>query len=232
MREKITFGDRVRAERERRKWTQQTLADEASRYSPERKLTQDDISKIENRRAKKSIHAPAISKALGFDYTWAVTGAELSTSPEPIATDDSRWADVRSYAIAVGLGSSGPESDEYAEASTLKFRRDSLRRKGLSEKRLAVWEAKGDSMKEIQNGDAVLFDESDTVPKDDELYVIRVGSSSEHQCKKAMILDGIVYFVATNPDGAQGWKKPKRMDDRKNPIHIVGRARWIGRWLS
>jgi hypothetical protein len=40
----------------------------------------------------------------------------------------------------------------------------------------------------------------------------------------------VVYFEALNPDGDHAWKKPKKFGDRKNPIRILGRVRWIGSW--
>lgn len=145
--------------------------------------------------------------------------------------DDSGWSDVRGYAQAVGLGSAGAEANEYADVHKLKFKSSSLRGKGLHARSLAVFYGKGDSMREIQNGDAVLFDESDTKPLDGELYVISVGGS--YQCKRALILDGAVWFESSNPDGAEAaWKRPRRMDDRRHPITVVGRAWWIGRWLA
>jgi len=167
----------------------------------------------------------------------AVTDRPVAMTAEAVPQtsrdiDKTAWADVRGYPHAMGLGASKEVTDEYVEAHRLKFRADSLRKKGLHARRLAVWECKGDSMlPDVKDGDAVMFDEGDTFPRDGELYVIRIGTS-EHHLKRALILDGVTYFAADNPAGDHAWRRPRRMDDRRNPIHVVGRAWWIGRWLA
>ena len=30
--------------------------------------------------------------------------------------------------------------------------------------------------------------------------------------------------------GDHGWTKPRRMDDKRHPIEVIGRVRWIGSW--
>ena len=42
------------------------------------------------------------------------------------------------------------------------------------------------------------------------------------------LLDHAVYFRTDNPNGDHGWQKPRRMDNARDPIQIVGRVRWIG----
>lgn len=142
------------------------------------------------------------------------------------------WADVRGFPQQVGLGD-GVEGEEYAEAYKLKFRRRSLDGKRLRPQTLAVVYGKGDSMlPRIHNGDAILFDTSDTVPKDGKLYVVHAMGlrGPEYSVKRCLELDGTIYFEALNPDGDHGWKKPRRKDDPKRPIQIDGRVRWIGSW--
>jgi len=84
----------------------------------------------------------------------------------------------------------------------------------------------------IRDGDAIMFDTRDTRPADEKRFVIQCAGAknSELQVKRCEIIDGIVYFRADNPEGDHNWRKPKRMDDRKNPIQILGRVRWIGSW--
>lgn len=142
------------------------------------------------------------------------------------------WADVQGFAQAVGLGS-GPEAQEYAETHRLKFRADSLARKRLNPARLAVMYGSGESMEpRILAGDAILFDTSDTRPRDGHLYVILAPGAGgrEYQVKRCEILDDAVYFRADNPQGDHNWRKPRRMDNKRSPIQIVGRVRWIGSW--
>ncbi len=146
--------------------------------------------------------------------------------------DDQDWPDIRGYAQTVGLGS-GPAAMEWAETHKLKFRADSLARKRLRPNTLAVMYGAGDSMlPRIHPGDAILFDESDTRPRDGAIFVVLASGAagSEYQAKRCMILDEVVYFAADNPTGDHTWRKPKRMDDKRSPVKIIGRVRWIGSW--
>ncbi len=176
----------------------------------------------------------------GISASWVVDGVEpmlvapeaTAEPPSPLTSDDSDWGDIEGYAQAVGL-SEGVEAQEYAETHKLKFRADSLRKKRLNPRNLAVFYGDGDSMEpRIHSGDAVLFDQSDTRPRDGQLYVILVpGAGAEsYTVKRCELLDDLVLFKADNPKGDHGWKKPRRMDDPKRPIKIIGRVRWIGSW--
>lgn len=145
---------------------------------------------------------------------------------------DDEDAVVLAYSQGVGL-SDGVEAQDYAETHKLKFRAESLARKRLKPKDLAVFYGKGDSMEpRIHDGDAILFDQSDTRPRDGQVYVVLVpGAGAEsYSVKRCEMIDDLVLFKSDNPKGDHGWKKPKRMDDPKNPIKIIGRVRWIGSW--
>ncbi|MDH1660751.1 XRE family transcriptional regulator [Stenotrophomonas sp. GD03777] len=148
-------------------------------------------------------------------------------------TDSGDWADIKGYAQAMGLGG-GPEAQEYAETHRLKFRAESLARKRLRPDALAVMYGRGDSMEpRIHSGDAVLFDTTDTRPRDGHLYVIMVdggGAAKEYQVKRCEVIDDLVFFKADNPRGDHNWRKPKRMDSPRHPIQVIGRVRWIGSW--
>lgn len=142
--------------------------------------------------------------------------------------DYGEWSDVRGFAQAAGLGA-GAEADEYAETHKLKFRAESLRRKGLFPRNLAVYYGHGDSMEpRIKTGDAILFDTSDTRPVDGQIFIVQLGR--EIHAKRCEILDDIVFFRADNPAGDHNWRKPRRMDNPRQPIAIIGRVRWIGSW--
>jgi hypothetical protein len=53
---------------------------------------------------------------------------------------------------------------------------------------------------------------------------------NEYQVKRCEIIDDIVYFRADNPAGDHNWAKPKRMDNKRHPIQVIDRVRWIGSW--
>lgn len=167
-----------------------------------------------------------ICEVLGINQAW------LQRGKGPIEGNDSRtepdWSDVKGYAQAVGLGK-GAEAQEYAETHSLKFRASSLAKKRLRPEGLAVMYGDGDSMEpRIRKGDAVLFDTSDRRPSDGCIFVIEW--KGEIYAKRAEIIDDAVYFRADNPNGDHHWKKPKRMDAKRDPISILGRVRWIGSW--
>lgn len=166
------------------------------------------------------------AKALGCDP--ADIRSDLPEQQGASSSDAVLWEAVLGYAQAVSLGD-GAEAQEYAEAHKLKFRADSLRRKGLYAGNLGVYYGDGDSMEpRIRDGDAIMFDVADTRPMDGQIYIIQWRDWL--YAKRAEILDGIVYFRSDNPNGDHNWKKPKRMDSPKDPIVIVGRVRWIGSW--
>lgn len=150
---------------------------------------------------------------------------------EPESED---WDDILGYAQAVGLGN-GEEANEYAETHKLKFRAASLARKRLRADKLAVMYGKGDSMlPRIRSGDAILFDLSDTRADHGGLFVIQTpgANGNEYNVKRCLELDGIIFFEALNPDADHGWTRPRRMDDRRNPISIIGRVKWVGSWVE
>lgn len=149
----------------------------------------------------------------------------------PLADDEDPWADVIGYSQAAGLGS-GPEAQEWAETHKLKFRRDSLSRKRLSPQHLAVMYGSGDSMwPTIKEGDAILFDTTDTAPKHKGVYVVLIpgAGAEEYMVKRAIVSKGITTFISDNPDGDHDWKEPRPMD---GGIKVIGRVRWTGGWIK
>ncbi len=187
----------------------------------------DGTTKAEKIRAST---VAKLSAALQVNPDWLQYGRGPMEGPG--ISHEGEWDDVKGYAQAMGLGG-GPEAAEYAETHKLKFKASSLARKRLRAPALAVMYGRGDSMEpRILSGDAILFDTSDTRPRDGALFVILVpgAHNSEYQVKRCEILDDLVYFKADNPNGDHNWKKGRRMDDKRFPIQIIGRVRWIGSW--
>lgn len=169
----------------------------------------------------------AIADALRVRATW------LATGKGPVEPFEPDYDDITGFSQAVGLGAES-EIVEYEETHKLKFRSDSLGRKKLRAPYLRVVYGKGDSMlPRIKTGDAILFDESDRAPRDGKIYIVcypaRTGGTA-CSAKQCMELDGIIYFQSLNNDGDHDWKKPRRMDDPKRRIEVMGRVRWIGSW--
>jgi phage repressor protein C with HTH and peptisase S24 domain len=182
-------------------------------------------------RGISKVGAIAAQSAYGVDANWLLGQKASPTigAPDP---DDGEWSNIKGYAQAVGLGT-GREAMEYAETHNLKFRADSLARKRLRPDHLAVLYGKGDSMlPRIREGDAILFDTNDTNPSDGELFVIALDGSGniEYNVKRCEIVDDMVFFRADNPSGDHHWRGAKAMHNKRHPITIVGRVRWIGSW--
>ncbi|ASL01789.1 S24 family peptidase [Xanthomonas citri] len=171
----------------------------------------------------------------GVSFDELYFGRSTSTpAPNPATSSDDDYADVIGYSQAAGLGS-GAEAVEYAETHSLKFKKTSLRRRGIFGKPLAVYYGKGDSMEPtIEDGDAILFDTSDTRVVDGVLYVIQVDGMAypEYYVKRALVADGITLFQSDNPGGDHNWKRPRRMDSKREPITVIGRVHWIGGWAD
>lgn len=235
----ITEADKRAAARLRRLWDERAEG---------LGVTQDAIAATMDR--SQGLISQYLTGRIALNYRAVLAFANaLKVDPEEIRNDLSEqrmvsvpriadssaeylWSDIRAYAQAVGMGN-GPEADEYAESHKLKFRADALARKRLRPTNLCVMYAVGDSMlPRIHPGDAVLFDTSDTRPQDGKIFVLSVpgAQANEYTAKRCEIIDDMVFFKADNPDGDHGWKKPKRMDNKRHPITIIGRVRWFGSW--
>ncbi|WP_312321224.1 S24 family peptidase [Stenotrophomonas sp.] len=221
-----TVGERIKEARRLRGLTRPKLAEVARVKYP-------TLAGIENNDQAGTTQLPQIADALGVSAKWLQTGKGAMDAPAP-QVDESEYADVIGYSQAAGLGA-GAEAVEYAETHSLKFKKTSLRRRGIHNKPLAVYYGKGDSMEPtIEDGDAILFDTSDTRPVDGVLYVIQVDGQAnpEYYVKRAMVLDAGVYFASDNPAGDHNWRKPRPMNSPRNPITVIGRVHWIGGWAD
>lgn len=178
-------------------------------------------------------HQRESTKTAKIAETLKVRAGWLGDGRGPVEPIEPDYDDITGFSQAVGLGQES-EIAEYEETHKLKFRADSLGRKRLIAGKLNVVYGKGDSMlPRIKSGDAILFDTSDRTPRDGKIFIIcypsRTGGTA-CSAKQCMELDGHYYFQSLNNDGDHDWKKPRRADDEKRPIEIMGRVRWIGSW--
>jgi phage repressor protein C with HTH and peptisase S24 domain len=221
------IGERLKAERRAAGLSQQQLADEAG-------VSKQAVSAIETGATvnPEAATLDPFARRLGIRTQWLLSGTGSKRIEEQDEPDVAGWSDVLGYSQAVGLGH-GMEAQEYAETHKLKFRRESLARKRLNPASLAVMYGAGDSMlPRIHSGDAILFDTSDTRPADENLYVIMAEgvAASEYSVKRCRHFGDDIYFDALNPEGDHNWRKPRKMTDKRHPIKIIGRVRWIGSW--
>jgi len=168
-----------------------------------------------------------ICEFLMINRDWLVWGRGHMDDPNS-ADEAGDWPDIMGYKVAAALGDSSVP-DEYAETHKLKFRADSLRRKGLRADRLAVIYGRGESMTPtINDGDAILFDRDDTKPADGKLYVITY--DGDLLAKRLMEIEGSWFAVSDN-DSDPKWRKPRRLDPSRG-IEIAGRIRWVAGWVD
>ena len=221
----MTIGDRIKEARQLRGLSRPQLAEAA-------KIKYPTLAGIENNDQTGTTQLPQIAEALGVSIRWLQTGKGPRDAAPARDHEDGDWIDIQAYAQAMGLGI-GAEAVDYAETYKLKFPGESLARKRLRPTHLAVMYGKGDSMEpRIHSGDAILFDTSDTRPRDGALFVIMTNGAAakEYNVKRCEIIDDEVFFKADNPAGDHNWRKPKRMNGAKHHIEIIGRVRWIGSW--
>ncbi len=215
---RMTLGDRIKQARKAKKMSRTALAAGANIKYP-------TLAGIENNDQAGTTQLADLAQALGVSANWLQTGK----GPMEATSDyDPDWKDITGYDQHVGAGA-GTEVQEYTETHALKFRANSLRRKGLLNRRLAVYYATGDSMEpRIRTGDALLFDQDDTSPAHNAIFIVRW--RGEEYVKRLKMADDLVLVESDNPRGDHVWGRPKRLDNPREPIEIIGRVRWIGSW--
>lgn len=213
----MTLGDRIKAARKLRGFTRPQLSDLSGVKYP-------TLAGIENNDQSGSTQLPNIAAALGVNIRWLQTGKGQRDIEESEATPD--WTDITAYPQRAALGD-GAVPLEYAVAHKLKFKSTSLRRKGLFPNKLSVFYGSGDSMlPRIHDGDALLFDMSDTSPRDGKIYVVRY--DGDYYAKRLQQY-GKHWFLVSDNDSDPKWRKPVPIDENTD-FEIVGRVRWIGSW--
>lgn len=233
---KPTPADITAAGRLKAAWTDKarSLGITQEKLAHELGITQGAVSQYLNGKIPMNYRTLKVFAAsLGIEDTAIRNDLPEQQYSSPAPHDDA-WDDIVGYSQAAGLGA-GAEAAEYAETHSLKFKKTSLRRRGIYGRDLAVYYGKGDSMEPtIKDGDAILFDTSDTRVVDGLLYVIQVDGMArpEYFVKRAMVLDTGVYFQSDNPHGDHQWRKPKPMASKRHPITVIGRVHWIGGWAD
>lgn len=233
---KPTRADIAAAARLKAAWTERarSLGITQEKLAHELGITQGAVSQYLNGKIPMNYRTLKVFAAtLGIEDTDIRNDLPEQQYSSPASSDDA-WDDIVGYSQAAGLGA-GAEAAEYAETHSLKFKKTSLRRRGIYGRDLAVYYGKGDSMEPtIKDGDAILFDTSDTRVADGLLYVIQVDGMArpEYFVKRALVLDTGVYFQSDNPHGDHQWRKPKPMISKRHPITVIGRVHWIGGWAD
>lgn len=212
-----TIGERIRQEREAQGVSRADLAAYAN-------IGTTTLSDLELGRSKSTTALHKIAQRLGLNPNWIETGKNPKLAAYP--AEDRDWADITAYAQAAALGD-GSVPDDYAVTHKLKFKASSLKKKGLFANKLSVFYGSGDSMlPRIQDGDALLFDTSDTNPRDGQIYIVKYDGG---YYAKRLHKYGDQWFLVSDNTADPKWRKPV-MVDFTNGFEIIGRVRWIGSW--
>lgn len=179
------------------------------------------LAGIENNDQSETTKLPEIAAALKVNIRW------LQTGKGPRDNDgDSDWTDITAYEQAAAMGD-GSAPDDYAVTHKLKFKASSLQKKGLFANKLSVLYGRGDSMlPRIYDGDALLFDTSDTTPRDGRIYIVKYDGG---YFAKRLHQYGDQWFLVSDNTTDPKWRKPVLVDFN-NGFEIIGRVRWIGSW--
>lgn len=153
-------------------------------------------------------------------------GAELvmPNETEVMETPLRDYVFVPKVKAVAGAGASF-EVDDTA-TGLYAFRRDFLNREHIHTTNLVMMLVRGDSMEPlIREGDTVLVDQTDTIPEDGKVYVLRIDDS---------------LMVKRMEKIPSGWKvksdNPERgcydlRGEELEAMHVFGRVRWFGRVL-
>lgn len=212
----MSIGDRIKEVRKLRNGMSRTRLSELSG------VKYPTLAGIENNDQSETTKLPDIAAALGVNIRWLQTGK----GPRDYVADTEGWQDITAYTQAAAMGD-GSVPDDYAVTHKLKFKASSLQKKGLFANKLSVFYGSGDSMlPRIQDGDALLFDMSDTKPRDGHIYIVKYDGG---YYAKRLNQYGDQWFLVSDNTADPKWRKPVLIDF-SNGFEIVGRVRWIGSW--
>lgn len=168
--------------------------------------------------------AKKICGYLRISSDWLLTGKGEMDDVE--AGEDPDWPSITATLQGVSLGG-GMAPDEYAETHKLKFRAESLQRKGLRPNSLMVYYGRGDSMEpRIRDGDAILVDTTDHRVVNNHIYFIQ---HNGHFFAKRLQRHGPVTLIVSDNTNDPQWRMPVVVQE-SDDFEVIGKVRWIGSW--
>lgn len=161
---------------------------------------------------------------------------EQSLTRIPSHSSDENFISVIGYNYSAGLGTKCHEIPTDLEGENVKLPRFIINRNNIKSNSLRLIYGSGDSMEPtIGNGDTIMFDISDTTPRDRKLFVLLTpgAQANEYNVKRCIFgKNGRIKFSSDNPKGDHYWTKPRWMDDPEYMIKIIGKVKWVGRWVD
>lgn len=128
---------------------------------------------------------------------------------------------------ARGSSGHGALNDDARVIGTLSFKRRSLEKKRIPVRAANVFYVDGHSMvPRLHDGDAVLFNETDSTPRDGKIYVVRWNG---HEYVKRLRFYGGNWHISSDNKSDPEWKDDKPISET-DEFKVLGRVRWIGSW--
>lgn len=163
------------------------------------------------------------------EHTYAV-GFEHDPSPLPEGADEPLQADVYAFIpqydakAAAGLGSENPHVEVH---STLAFKRDWLKAKGVKPESLAVIYAVGQSMwPTINSGDVLLVDQSRIEPADGQVFVL---AGTDGAIVKRLIQGPLgQWTLRSDNEDKDEYPDRSHLRSKGNEHRIIGKVIWRG----
>lgn len=220
------IGDRIKYARELRGLSQEELAERSG-------VSQTSITDVERGRSKMPRGLNKIAKALQVSVEWLMTGDGMAPDPDdPAPVKESSgppagYVAVRMTTAKLGAGNTAVNSDDrFTEvAGGMLFRQQSFAMRGLQPSSMHVGFVEGESMwPTLHHKTAVMFDESQTSPVDDEIFAFQyVQTDGETQVKRLFWLpDSRIRIVSDNPDKSRYPDVYVAVDQ----LRIIGRYAW------
>ncbi len=194
-------------------------------------------------KSLKGENAVLAARYLGVNAEWLTTGRGPMSSDEPAVAavadqsaeyvtvpdgdaDPDEWVDVAFYPTASAAAGRGAINGEHAPRLQLKFRRVSMRQKGLDASACMVTNVRGESMAPLlADGDQVMVDPSQRAIRDGAIYVCRVDGEAEIVKRLYRRPGGRVLVKSDNP------AHPEYEAEIGPGFEVLGRAVWRAGWL-
>ncbi|HCA25238.1 MAG TPA: hypothetical protein DEP32_13820 [Pseudomonas sp.] len=169
-----------------------------------------------------------IADALGTTLMHLVEGDPDQDATPPAHTPSAHdYALVPQYTAKVAAGN-GQMNDHVEVKGGLVFKRAWLTRMSLKERNLHVIYVEGHSMEPtISDGDVLLFDESQTAPKDGRIYVL---CKPDGQLIIKRLIQSITggWIIRSDNEDKRTYPDQPVADSEIEHVSIVGRAVWHG----
>ena len=172
-----------------------------------------------------------LARILGVPFGWLYFG-EGSIDAKPGQVRDQHPAydaavEVPVFHAAAGAGP-GVSNHDAAKIGSIYFRPRSLERHQVRPEAASVFYVRGNSMlPRLRDGDAVLFDTTDTDPIDGKVYVVRWNGADY---VKRLRYERSSWWLCSDNAADPEWSRQKQVTISPDDCRVLGRVRWVGSW--